>query len=102
MLKVLFVCSMAKMRSKTAAEEFKEYFDTLYAGTSVDATIKVGKDILDWADIIYCMEKCHRDRIRRKFSGYSKKIKVLDIEDIYEYDDPMLKMELHDKIWKNR
>lgn len=45
-----------------------------------------------WADMIFVMEKKHRQRIRQKFGEASldKDIIVLDIPDEYQYMDPEL------------
>ena len=87
-LNVLFVCSMARLRSKTAAHCIGAGSD--YAGTDKDADKPVTVDDIKKADLIVCMESRHRSKIRRKVKGVSKKIIVWDIQDIYEYMDDTL------------
>lgn len=96
-MKTLFVCSMARMRSKTASELFSERMPTKYAGTDVDADVQVTGEMLEWADVIVCMENRHRSKLRRKFKGCSHKMVVLHIPDEYAYDDPLLKIILEEK-----
>jgi protein-tyrosine phosphatase len=62
------------------------------AGTEPSAKIKVSaKDIL-WADLIFAMEKKHKQRLLDKFPNETehKKIIILDIEDEYTYMDKEL------------
>lgn len=83
-MKILFVCSMGRYRSRSAAMCLKTANnDVRYCGTDVDADVKLTKDSLDWADLIVCMENRHRGKIRRKFKGYSHKMVVWNIPDIY-------------------
>lgn len=82
----LFICSIAKSRSKTS---FNIYGGD-YAGTDSDAIRPVTSEQIKWADTIYCMERRHRSKLRRKFKGISGKIKVLNIPDEYEFMEPRL------------
>lgn len=89
--RLLFVCTLARMRSKTAAALCKiADNETLYCGTAPDADIPVTKELLDWADVVVLMENCHRSKIRRKWSGYSHKMLVWGIPDEYCYMDDTL------------
>lgn len=90
-MKALFICSMAKYRSRTAAITLRGEFDEVrYAGTDRDAVFKVSEADLEWADIIICMENHHRSKLRRKWSGYSHKMQVWNIPDIYDLLDDEL------------
>lgn len=83
-MKALFICSMAKYRSRTAAITLHGECDEVrYAGTDKEADIKVTEDDLKWATHIICMENHHRSKLRRKWSGYSHKMVVWNIPDIY-------------------
>lgn len=95
-MKVLFICSQGKYRSRTAADYFKSVWgwDTDFAGTDIDAVKRVTESQVREADLIICMENSHRNKIRRKWKGLSKKIKVWGIEDEYYYYDPLLLSEL--------
>ena len=95
--KTLFVCSMARMRSKTAAHCLLTV-DGDYAGTDSDADKKATKELMDWADVIVCMEMRHRSKLRRRFKGYSHKMQVWNIPDEYDYLDDVLIMRLRGKL----
>ena len=47
---------------------------------------------VEWADIIFVMEKIHRTKLNRKFrsSLNGKRVICLDIPDDYEFMDPAL------------
>lgn len=97
-MNTLFVCSMARLRSKTACDLFQSVTNPCkYAGTDADADIKITKELMDWADRIVCMEIHHRGKLRKKFKGYSSKMMVWDIPDIYEYMDDELVSKLRMK-----
>jgi len=93
-MKILFVCSRNKWRSRTAETIFKGLRDheVRSAGTSTDARIKVNEKFVNWADIVFVMEKRHRQLLKQKFSQSldGKQVIVLDIEDNYQYMDEAL------------
>lgn len=88
-MNILFVCSKNKWRSRTAEKIFQnqQLHKVLSAGTDSDAKVKLTEKTLQWADLVFVMEKKHKDIIKQKFKeNYSsKKIIVLDIPDEYEY-----------------
>lgn len=95
-LKILFVCSANKQRSKTAEDYFASKYngyEFLSAGTNLKICRKEGsteltKDLLEWAEVVYVMEKRHLEQIQKNTgSTYYTKIKVLGIPDIYKYYD---------------
>lgn len=90
-MNILFVCSRNQWRSRTAETIFKDNQDhhVRSAGTERDARIKVTENLIRWAELIFVMEKRHRQRLEEKFNSllHDKKIVVLDIEDNYEYMD---------------
>ena len=94
MQRLLFICSQNKLRSPTAEVVFSQYegIEALSAGTNNDADTPVTADLIDWADIIFVMEKAHRNRISRKFNAWlrDKRVVVLGIPDDYEFMDPGL------------
>ena len=90
-MNILFVCSRNKWRSSTAETIYKNNQNHIVksVGTAPSAVVKVSlKDIL-WADLIFAMEKKHKQRLTEKYPDemLQKKIVVLDIEDNYEYMD---------------
>ena len=55
---------------------------------------------IEWADIIFVMEKTHRNKLNRKFrsSLNGKRVVCLDIPDDYEFMDPDLVRMLESRI----
>ena len=94
MEKILFICTVNKLRSRTAETLLRENmsYEVKSAGTDPKATILLTKELLDWADRIFVMEKYHRNRIRRKFPEIykTKQIECFYIPDDYEYMEPGL------------
>ena len=90
-MNLLFICSRNQWRSPTAEAIFKNSaaHNARSAGTSDSARIKVNEAMLHWADIIFVMEKKHRQIIKSKFE-VDKNIIVLDIPDEYQYMDEEL------------
>lgn len=93
-MNLLFVCSRNNWRSPTAEAIYRGRLghQVRSAGTEPSARISVrAKDIL-WADLIFAMEKKHKQRLLDKFPAETnnKKIVILDIEDAYQYMDKEL------------
>jgi predicted protein tyrosine phosphatase len=90
-MKILFVCSRNQWRSPTAEEIYKnrQGIAVRSAGTEPSARIKVSSKLINWADIIFVMEKRHKQRLTEKFPDLisEKPIFILDIPDDYEYMD---------------
>ena len=93
-MNILFVCSRNQWRSKTAETIFKDTpgHHVRSAGTENAARIKVSGKLLQWAELIFVMEKKHKDRLIEKFPGtwQDKEIVILDIKDDYQYMDDEL------------
>jgi len=93
-LNILFVCSQNKLRSPTAEAVFSAYpgVEALSAGTNNDAVTPISADLIEWADVVFCMERIHRDKLARRFKSAFKttRLVVLDIPDNYDYMDPEL------------
>ena len=93
-MNILFVCSRNKWRSRTAETIFQENQDHHFksAGTENDARIKVSEKLINWSDLIFVMEKRHKQRLQDKFETalHDKEIIILDIEDNYQYMDAEL------------
>lgn len=90
----LFICSRNKWRSRTAEDIFKnvEGLNIRSAGTSSSARIKANEKLVEWADIIFVMEKHHKQWLNQKYPSLTngKKIVVLEIPDEYHYMDSEL------------
>ncbi len=101
MKRILFICSQNKLRSPTAENIFSTDPDleVASAGLDNDAKITVTPELVKWADIIFVMEKNHKNRLQKKFKKYLNKQRVvcLGIPDEYDYMDPELI-----NIFKNR
>lgn len=67
-LKLLFVCTINRMRSATAQVIYEndDRFEVKSAGTDRNARVVVDRELLEWADAIIVMEKYHRNKIRSK------------------------------------
>ena len=93
-MNILFVCSRNQWRSPTAEEIYKNHngLSVRSAGTEPSARIKITAKLIDWADIIFVMEKRHKQRIIKNFSYNSleKEIIILDIPDDYQFMDEEL------------
>jgi predicted protein tyrosine phosphatase len=91
---VLFICSRNQLRSPTAEQVFSSWPDIEAASAGLDPKCKepVTPELLAWADVIFVMERHHRNKLLKQFRANIKnqKIVVLGITDDYEYMDPRL------------
>src|ERR1700723_3324664 len=92
--RVLFICSRNQLRSPTAEQVFSTWPGIEVASAGLDPVSKepVTPELLAWAEVIFVMEKGHRNKLLKKFRTNVKnqKIIVLAITDDYEYMDPRL------------
>ena len=92
--KVLFICDANRLRSPTAEAIFTAgaNFEVKSAGLAAQATLPVTTELLEWADLIFVMEKRHRNSIRSRFKEIyqRKRIICLYIPDDFEFMDPSL------------
>ena len=102
MKKLLFICSRNQWRSPTAEEIWRKTsdFSARSAGTSPKAKRTVSPEDIRWADIVFVMEKKHKNRLVAKFTRMldHKEIHILDIPDDYKYMDPDLIEELESRV----
>lgn len=93
-MNLLFVCSRNQWRSPTAEAIFKniQEHQVQSAGTEPSARIKITEKLINWADVIFVMEKKHKQRIEQRFSDVvaEKELIVLDIPDEYQFMDEEL------------
>jgi len=91
---VLFICSRNRLRSPTAERVFADWpgMETLSAGLASDADSPLDADTLDWADLIFVMEKTQRRRLKEKFGSRlrGQRVICLDIPDDYAFMQPEL------------
>lgn len=101
-MNILFICSRNKWRSATAETVYKNHPFHLVksAGTAASARIKINANLIDWADLIFVMEKKHKKRLSESFSQQlkGKEMIVLEIRDDYQYMDEALITELEEKV----
>jgi predicted protein tyrosine phosphatase len=94
MLRILFVCSMNRLRSPTAEHVFAELpgVETASAGVNRDADEPVSGELLAWADLVVAMEAVHRRKLARGFAAElkNKRVVTLGVPDDFEYMDPAL------------
>jgi predicted protein tyrosine phosphatase len=100
--KLLFVCAQNKIRSFTAEKllSHSPFYSVRSRGVANDARIKITKGDIGWADVIFVMEKNHKNRIMKDFRDLisGKKIVCLFIEDIYDPMEEALIDELRNKL----
>ena len=98
MKKALFVCSRNRLRSPTAEAVFSTWpgVETDSAGLADDAEVVLSSEQIDWADIIFVMERSHRARLSRRFRKHlnGKRVICLDIPDDYAFMQPELVIRL--------
>lgn len=88
---VLFVCSQNKLRSPTAEQIFADHpeIEVSSAGTNHDAENPLTPELVRWADLIFVMEKAHRNKMQKRFKADMKSARLicLDIPDDYDFMD---------------
>jgi len=90
---VLFICGKNRKRSPTAEEIFSDWpgVEVTSAGLDNDADNRCTPELVEWADMIFVMERSHKEKLSR---GFKKQLKArvicLDIADEYKFMDPKL------------
>ena len=91
---VLFVCSQNKLWSPTAEQVFASWpgVEVSSAGPNHDAEEPLTSEMVRSADLIFVMEKAHRNRLSKRFKADLARARVvcLDIPDDYDFMDPEL------------
>jgi predicted protein tyrosine phosphatase len=99
---LLFICSKNQWRSPTAELLFKNHpsHTARSGGTSEKARIRVNEKLLLWADVIFVMERRHKQMLRERFPAAlaEKQVVVLDIADDYPFGDVELIEILNEKL----
>lgn len=102
MTNLLFLCARNRLRSPTAEQMFasRPGVETASAGLAPDAAEPLTPDHLEWADIIFVMERAHRAKLQRRFRRHLKGARVicLDIPDDYAFMQPELVALLEKKV----
>ena len=93
-MNLLFVCTANQLRSPTGEAVFAKYTGivTKSCGTSEGSQTPISRDLVLWADVIFVMERYHRNKVGKQFKDLlaGKKLVCLDIPDEYERMDPIL------------
>ena len=78
-LKVLFICMQNRLRSPTAEKVFSVYprLEVRSAGLEAGSRVVVTRDLLEWADIIFVMERRQRNLIHKKFKDIYEKKRII-------------------------
>lgn len=94
MIRALFICSQNKLRSPTAEQVFANWpgVETDSAGLNHDAETPLSAEQVEWATIVFVMEKAHRNKLSRGYRKYlnGKRVICLDIPDDYSFMQPEL------------
>lgn len=101
-INLLFICSRNQWRSPTGETLWRKRagFNARSAGTSPNARKTMSQDDIRWADVIFVMEKKHKNRLIANFNRMLeyKPVHILDIPDEYQYMDSELIEELESKV----
>jgi len=99
---VLFVCGRGRRRSPTAEQIFagRPDLETASAGIGSDADNPLTPELVDWADVIFVMEKVQRTKLQKRFRENlkSKRVVCLDVPDLYDFMEPALVQLLEAKV----
>jgi predicted protein tyrosine phosphatase len=100
-MRALFICSRNRLRSPTAEQVFSSWInvETDSAGLAPDAVTLLTADQVEWAEVLFVMERRHKVKLIRTFGRYlkGKRIVCLDIPDRYGFMDPELVVVLEKK-----
>lgn len=100
--RVLFICRLNRHRSATAERIFGKRLDleVRSAGTEDDAMVRVNGRMLDWAEVIFTMDKKQRASLERMFPSHPAldRLICLDIPDEFTFLDPALVTLLEQKV----
>jgi predicted protein tyrosine phosphatase len=102
---VLFICSQNRLRSPTAEQVFASWegIEVASAGLNLGADNPVTPELLEWADLVFVMEKAHRSKLSARFRAHLGKQRIicLDIPDEFEFMEPALVVLLKARVSKH-
>ena len=91
---MLFICSQNRLRSPTAEQVFATWpgVEVASAGLNHDAVTPLTAELLEWAEVIFVMERAHRARLSKQFRRHLKQQRVicLGIPDDFDFMEPAL------------
>jgi predicted protein tyrosine phosphatase len=100
-LRVLFVCSLNQWRSPTAERIYRQdaRLEVRSAGIRTDANRPLSAGDIEWADVIFVMDRDQKEWIQERFRDSNlPRIRILDIPDSLIYMDPRLQKLLREAI----
>jgi len=101
-MNVLFLCSMNRWRSPTAEEVFAPHPGIVCASAGLNrgAENPCTPELVEWADLIFVMERQHKAKLSDTFRQHLRDQRVicLNIPDNYRFMDPALVKLLHAKV----
>ena len=79
-----------------------KHLEVASAGLNKDAEVVVSPELIEWSDIIFVMERSHRNKLSKKYKPFlkGKRVVCLDIPDEYEYMDPVLIRIINSKVYR--
>ncbi|MFW5914916.1 MAG: protein tyrosine phosphatase [Planctomycetota bacterium] len=98
---LLFVCTANQQRSPTAESLFDgdDRYEARSCGTLAGGKRECSEEMIQWADVIFCMEDRHKHTLLNRFPEMeNKKIVVLAIPDCFYRGDPELIHLLEDRL----
>lgn len=94
MKRVLFLCGRNRLRSPTAERVFsgRPGVEVASAGLNPDADTPCTPELLEWAEIVFVMERSQKAKLSRRFGRHLRSARVvcLDIPDRYRFMEPAL------------
>lgn len=94
MQRILFLCTANRLRSPTAEQVFSTYpnIEATSAGLAHDAVETLTPGHFEGVDIIFVMEKAHRNKLSKRFKAHIGNARVicLNIPDEFEFMQPEL------------
>jgi predicted protein tyrosine phosphatase len=103
-MNVLFVCTHHVARSPMAAALFRELTGATSrhmvrsVGLATEASRRLTTRELAWADVVVVMEPVHLALIARRWPQQVAKVRMLDVPDDYDPDEPDLRALLIPKL----
>jgi predicted protein tyrosine phosphatase len=93
-VRALFICSRNRLRSPTAEQLFATWprVESDSAGMAADAEVLLSAEQIEWAELIFVMERVHQRRLQQRFGPQlkGKRVICLGIPDDYQYMQPEL------------
>jgi protein-tyrosine phosphatase len=98
---LLFVCTANQQRSPTAEDLFKddERYEVKSCGTHAMSGTKCDASLMEWADVVICMEYRHKQDLLRRYPDLEDtEFEVLSIPDRFFRGDPELVQILRERL----